>query len=249
LFHFLATHFYTEAKTTDSRAVLWTGSEKGTSAMVAVAHISFCVSRRRQLLGRDAGITSSRKTTETDAAKVISLPKFASSFPGGLSRCLSTVVFIAIFNTGAASSLAESSAPGRPYSLSIEIYAGLTNGDQSMSQPFLQQLMAFSDGTGPAPAELGRILHLEHPAAPEFDLVGEGTADGQSRSVRVHVTQKPDGRLFLQFSDLGGPSQSFFSHNQLLIGPGQREFLRFQDTPAADGKVLTSVVLVTTSKQ
>ena len=177
---------------------------------------------------------------------MISLRKFASCFPGGLSRCLSTVVFIAIFNTGAASSLAE---PGRPYTLVIEIYAGLTNGDESMSRPFLQELMAFSEGTGQAPAELGRILHLEHPAAPEFDLVGEGTADGQSRSVRVHVTQKPDGRLFLQFSDLGGPSQSFFSHNQLLIGPGQREFLRFQDTPGSDGKALTSVVLVTTSKQ
>jgi hypothetical protein len=137
----------------------------------------------------------------------------------------------------------------QPYSLSIEIYAGLTSGDQSMRRPFLQELMAFKEGTGPAPAELGRILHLEHPAAPEFDLVGEGKADGQSRSVRVHITQKPDGRLFLQFSDLGGPSQSFFSHNQLLIGPGQREFLRFQDTPGSGGKVLTSVVLVTTPKQ
>jgi len=180
---------------------------------------------------------------------VISIPKFASCFTDSLSRYLSTVVFIAIFNTGAASSLAESSPPGTSYSLLIEIYAGLTTTDQSMSQPFLQQSMAFSEGTGPAPAELGRILHLEHPAAPEFDLVGEGTADGQSRSVRVHVTQKPDGRLFLQFSDLGGPSQSFFSHNELLIGPGQREFLRFQDIPGSDGKVLTSVVLVTTPKQ
>jgi hypothetical protein len=180
---------------------------------------------------------------------VISLPKFASCFPDGLSRCLSTVVFIAIFNAGAAFSLAESSAPGRPYTLVIEIYAGLTTGDQSMSQPFLQRLMAFSEGTGPAPAELDRILHLEHQAAPDFDLVGEGTADGQSRSVRVHVTQQPDGRLFLQFSDLGGPSQSFFAHNQLLIDSGRREFLRFQDTPGSGGKVLTSVVLVTTSKQ
>ena len=120
-----------------------------------------------------------------------------------------------------------------------------------MSQPFLQRLMAFSEGTGPAPAELDRILHLEHQAAPDFDLVGEGTADSQSRAVRVHVTQKPDGRLFLQFSDLGGPSQSFFAHNQLLIGPQQREFLRFQDTPGSPGsggKVLTSVVLVTTKQ-
>jgi hypothetical protein len=140
-------------------------------------------------------------------------------------------------------------AAAGPYTLSIEIYAGLVNRDQAMSRSFLQELIAFKDGTGPEPAELGRILHLEHPAATEFDLVGEGTADGQSRSVRVHVTQKPDGRLFLQFSDLGGPSQSFFSHNQLLIGPGQREFLRFQDTPGSGGKVLTSVVLVTTSKQ
>jgi hypothetical protein len=249
LFHFLATHFYTEAKTTDTRGVLWTGSEENTSSMVAVAHVSFCVSRRRQLLGQDGGITSARTTTEADAAKVISLRKFASCFPGGLSRCLSTVVFIAICNTGPAPSLAESSSPGRPYSLSIEIYAGLTTADQSMSRPFLQQLMAFSEGTGPPPTELSRILHLEHPAAADFDLVGEGAADSQSRSVRVHVTQKPDDRLFLQFSDLGGPSQSFFSHNQLLIGPGQREFLRFQDTPGSDGKVLTSVVLVTTSKQ
>ena len=180
---------------------------------------------------------------------MISMPNFASCFTDSLSRCVITVVFIAIFNTGMPSSLAESSAPGSSYGLSIEIYAGLTTGDQSMSQPFLQQLMAFSEGTGPAPAELVRILHLEHPAAPEFDLAGDGTADGQSRSVRVHVTQKPDGRLFLQFSDLGGPSQSFFSHNQLLIGPGQREFLRFQDTPGSGDKVLTSVVLVTTSKQ
>jgi hypothetical protein len=130
-----------------------------------------------------------------------------------------------------------------------EIYAGLTSADQSMSRAFLQELITFKEGTGPAPAELRRILHLEHPAAPDFDLVDEGTADGQSRSVRVHVTQRPDDRLFLQFSDLGGPSQSFFSHNHLLIGPGQREFLRFQDTPGSGGKVLTSVVLVTTSKQ
>lgn len=61
-----------------------------------------------------------------------------------------------------------------PYNLSIEIYAGLTNADQSMSRPFLQELMAFKEGTGPPPAELSRILHLEHPAAPDFDLVGEG---------------------------------------------------------------------------
>ena len=145
-----------------------------------------------------------------------------------------------------------SAAGTQPYSLSIEIYAGLTTAEQSMSRPFLQELMAFKEGTGPPPGQLGRILHLEHPAAPDFDLVGEGTADGQTRSVRVRVTQKPDGRLFLQFSDLGGPSQSFFSHNQLLIGPGERQFLRFQDTPGSPGsggKVLTSVVLVTTSKQ
>ena len=102
-----------------------------------------------------------------------------------------------------------SAAGTQPYSLSIEIYAGLTSADQSMSRAFLQELITFKEGTGPAPAELRRILHLEHPAAPDFDLVNEGTADGQSRSVRVHVTQRPDDRLFLQFSDLGGPSQSF----------------------------------------
>ena len=53
-----------------------------------------------------------------------------------------------------------SDAAAQPYSLSIEIYAGLTTADRSMSRPFLQELTAFKEGSGPAPAELGRILHL-----------------------------------------------------------------------------------------
>jgi len=240
----VATDFHTKATTAYAGRTLRTESEEGTSAVAAATNLAFCVSRRRQLVDRHGGIAAPGKTEEEVPAEMISLRKIRSCVPGLLA-----VAFLVVFNAEAASTPADSPVSGKPYSLAIDVYAGLVAVDQSIDPAFIRQLMALSEGTGPAPAELDRILHLEHSAAGEFDLVGEGTADGQSRSVRVHVTQKPDGRLFLQFSDLGGPSQSLFSHNQLLLGPGEREFLRFQDTPGSGGKVLTSVVLVTTSKQ
>jgi hypothetical protein len=154
-----------------------------------------------------------------------------------------TILFLAI-------ALASTEgAPIQSYTLSIGIYAGLLPSNESNTNPFLGQLRAFAEGKAATPPQLIRILDLEHPAVGDFDLLGEGTADGQKRSVNVHVTQSPDGKLLLQFQDLGGPSQSFFSHNRLLIGPGERQFLRLADTPGSGGKALVSVVLVTTTTQ
>jgi hypothetical protein len=213
--------------------------------VAAATNLAFCVSGRRELVDRHGGIAAPGKTEEEVPAEMISLGKIRSSVADLLA-----VAFLVVFNAEAASTPADSPVPGKPpYNLTIEVYAGLVTVDQSIDPPFIRQLMALSEGTGPAPAELHRILHLEHLAAGEFDLLGEGTADGQKRSVNVHVTQSPDGKLLLQFQDLGGPSQSFFSHNRLLIGPGERQFLRLADTPGSGGKALVSVVLVTTTTQ
>ena len=51
-----------------------------------------------------------------------------------------------------------------------------------------------------------RVIHIEHPSSDkDFDIVGQGDANGEKVVLQGHVSRQADGKFKVAFSELGRP--------------------------------------------
>jgi hypothetical protein len=149
--------------------------------------------------------------------------------PMSLSRLAKRFVFLALMILPfGPSRFAAGAEPTRSeFTLNIDVYSGSVSSSE-LEAGFRLGLLALEKGY-PAPTSFvrlcPRVIPLQHRVEKDF-LIGEsGETDGEKVVAVAHVTTQPNGKLEIEFSELGRPP-AFDGATQLIVGKGETRVLQ-----------------------
>jgi hypothetical protein len=118
---------------------------------------------------------------------------------------------------------AEEPASGN-YVLVIDVYSGAVPPDVTQEKEFWFGLEALKKTE--EPGWLPKVIHIERVLSEnDFDIAGQGDANGQKVVLQGHVTRQADRNLKVAFSELGRPP-AYSGKTELTLAPGERRVLR-----------------------
>jgi hypothetical protein len=119
--------------------------------------------------------------------------------------------------------------------------------DATQEKGFWLWLGRLQKGEEPGGAWLPKVIHVEHPLSEkDFDIAGQGDANGEKVVAQGHVSREADGKFKVGFSELGRPP-AYSGKTELTLGPGERRVLRLPilTQPDSQGNLETIAVIWT----
>ncbi|MEA3147671.1 MAG: hypothetical protein QOI53_3257 [Verrucomicrobiota bacterium] len=163
-----------------------------------------------------------------------------------LSRLAKRFVFLALMILPfGPSRFAAGAEPTRSeFTLNIDVYSGSVSSSE-LESGFRLGLLELEKGY-PAPTSFvrlcPRVIPLQHRVEKDF-LIGEsGETDGEKVVAVAHVTTQPNGKLEIEFSELGRPP-AFDGATELIMGKGETRVLQLPavETDKVGGTLRTVV--------
>ena len=164
------------------------------------------------------------------------------------ARCRIPLLFLALLIPAIAGhpALAQDQ-PAADSALVIDVYSGAVAPGVIQEKGFWLGFERLRKGHEPNGAWLPKVIHIEHPLSDkDFDILGEGDANGEKVVVQGHVSRQADGKFKVAFSELGRPP-AYSGKTELTLGPGERRVLRLPilTKPDIQGNLETVVVIWT----
>ena len=108
-----------------------------------------------------------------------------------------TVLFLALLIPVVAGKLAAAEdQPGADSALVIDVYSGAVAPDAIQEKSFWLWLETLKKTEEPDAGGVPRVIHIEHPLSDkDFDIVGQGDANGEKVVVQGHVSRQADGKF------------------------------------------------------
>jgi len=156
-----------------------------------------------------------------------------------------TVLFLALLIPVVAGKLAAAEdQPGADSALVIDVYSGAVAPDAIQEKSFWLWLETLKKTEEPDAGGVPRVIHIEHPLSDkDFDIVGQGDANGEKVVVQGHVSRQADGKFKVAFSELGRPP-AYSGATELTLGSGERRVLRLPILTQPDGQGNLETVVV-----
>ena len=133
------------------------------------------------------------------------------------------LLFLALLIPAIAGQLAAAEEPASGnYALVIDVYSGAVPPDVEKEFWFGLEALKKTD----EPGWLPKVIHIERVLSEnDFDIAGQGDANGQKVVLQGHVSRQADGNLKVAFSELGRPP-AYSDKTELTLAPGERRVLR-----------------------
>jgi hypothetical protein len=151
------------------------------------------------------------------------------------------ILFLAliIFSSTAPRARAAEFSASPPYTLTIDVYSGVLSLDSIQKQ-------------NPPPegfANFPRVIHLCHRVEREFVIGQSGEANGEKVVAVARVKTQSDGKLKIDFSELGRPGEYEGHLGELVTGPGDRHVFELPAIARDNGDTVRTVVVISTSAE
>ena len=159
-----------------------------------------------------------------------------------------TFLFLALLIPVVAGKLAAAEdQPGTDSALVIDVYSGAVAPDVVQEKAFWLWLETLKKAEEPDAGGVPKVIHIEHPLSDkDFDIAGQGDANGEKVVAQGHVSRQADGKFKVAFSELGRPP-AYSGKTELTLGPAERRVLRLPilKQPDGPGNLETIVVIWT----
>jgi hypothetical protein len=121
------------------------------------------------------------------------------------ARCRIPVLFLALLIPVVAGKLAAAEdQPGADSALVVDVYSGAVAPDPIQEKAFWLWLETLTKTEEPDAGGVPRVIHIEHPLSDkDFDIVGQGDANGEKVVVQGHVSRQADGKFKVAFQSSG----------------------------------------------
>jgi len=151
------------------------------------------------------------------------------------ARARHPLLFLALLIQPVGGQLAAAQEEPTPdYALIIDVYSGAVPPDATQEKAFwlwLETLNKTEERGG-----LPKVIHIERVLSEnDFDIAGQGEANGQKVVVQGHVSRQVDGKFKVAFSELGRPP-AYSGKTELTLAPGERRVLRLPIISQPDGQ-------------
>jgi hypothetical protein len=138
------------------------------------------------------------------------------------------VLFLALLIPVVAAQVAAAEdQPGPAATLSVDLYSGAVAPATPQDKAFWLWIEKLQNGEEPGAGWFPKVIHIEHGLSDkDFDIAGEGDADGQKIVVQGHVSRQADGKCRIAFSQLGPWRAGHSAGTDLTLEQAERRVLR-----------------------